>query len=64
MHGNLPAPVATMLEKKHGCFDAQPHNLHVISGKTDLDAVTAQVTLLCTEPDRTRKITSAHDTGT
>ena len=21
MHGNLPAPVAAMLERKHGCFD-------------------------------------------
>ena len=24
MQGNLPAPVAAMLEKKHGCFDAAP----------------------------------------
>jgi len=39
MHGNLPAPVAAMLEKKHGCFDAEPHDIHVISGETDLDAV-------------------------
>lgn len=39
MHGNLPVPVATMLEKKHGCFDDTPHDIHVISGKTDLDAV-------------------------
>ena len=43
MHGNLPAPVATMLEKKHGCFDGEPHDLHVISGETDLDAVVAQI---------------------
>ena len=39
MRGNLPAPVAAMLEKKHGCFDAEPHDLHVISEETDLDAV-------------------------
>jgi deoxyadenosine/deoxycytidine kinase len=39
MRGTLPAPVATMLEKKHGCFDAEPHDIHVISGETDLDAV-------------------------
>ena len=44
MHGNLPAPVAAMLEKKHGCFDAEPHDLHVISGETDLDAIVKEVT--------------------
>ena len=43
MRGNLPAPVAFMLEKKHGCFDAQPHDIHVISGETDLDSVVAQI---------------------
>ncbi len=47
MHGNLPAPVATMLEKKHGCFDAELHNLHVISGKSDLDEVCKVVLHLC-----------------
>ena len=39
MRGNLPAPVAAMLEKKHGCFDNEPHDIHVISGETDLDEV-------------------------
>ena len=39
MRGNLPAPVAAMLEEKHGCFDAEPHDIHVVSGETDLDAV-------------------------
>ena len=39
MRGNLPAPVATMLEKKHGCFDEQPCDIHVISGETDIDEV-------------------------
>jgi cytidylate kinase len=43
MHGNLPAPVAMMLEKKHGCFDGQPHDIHIVSGETDLDAVVAQI---------------------
>lgn len=43
MHGNLPAPVAAMLERKHGCFDAQPHDIHVISGETELDAVVGQI---------------------
>ena len=39
MRGNLPAPVAAMLEKKHCCFDAEPYDIHVISGETDLDEV-------------------------
>ena len=43
MRGNLPAPVAAMLEKKHGCFDEEPHDIHVVSGETDLDAVVAQI---------------------
>ena len=43
MHGNLPAPVAAMLEKKHGCFDTENHDIHVVSGETDLDVVVAQI---------------------
>ena len=43
MRGNLPAPVAAMLEKKHGCFDAEPHDIHVVSGETDLDAVVTKI---------------------
>ena len=43
MRGNLPAPVAAMLEKKHGCFDNEPHDMKVISGKTDLDAVVEKI---------------------
>ncbi len=37
MGGRLPAPVASMLERKHGCFDKAAHDFHVISGETDLD---------------------------
>ena len=43
MRGNLPAPVAAMLEKKHGCFDAELHDIHVVSGETDPDALLAQI---------------------
>ena len=43
MRGNLPAPVAAMLEKKHGCFDAEAYDIHVVSGETDLDAVVTQI---------------------
>lgn len=35
MGGMLPQPVAAMLERKHGCFDALPHHYHMISGETD-----------------------------
>ena len=39
MHNNLPAPVAAMLEQKHGCFDLEPHDIHVISDHTDIEDV-------------------------
>lgn len=29
MHGNLPAPVAAMLERKYGQFETQPHDLRI-----------------------------------
>lgn len=45
MCGNLPVPVAAMLEKKHGCFDSEAHEIHVISGETDLDEVCRQITM-------------------
>jgi shikimate kinase len=47
MRGNLPAPVAAMLEKKHGCFDTEPHDIHVVSGATELDDVLAQIERRC-----------------
>lgn len=43
MRGSLPAPVAAMLEKKHGCFDDTPCDIHIVSGETDLDSVIAQI---------------------
>jgi len=38
MNGNLPPPVAAMLEKKHGMFDDEPHDAHVESGKESMEA--------------------------
>jgi uncharacterized protein len=35
--------VAAMLEKKHGLFDSEPHDIHVISGKTDIASVVPQI---------------------
>ena len=43
MRGNLPAPVAAMLEKKHGCFDAESCDFRVISGETDLETVVEEI---------------------
>lgn len=37
MHGNLPAPVASMLERKYGQFEAVAYDLHV-----DTDTVSAE----------------------
>lgn len=42
MQGNLPAPVAAMLERNHGCFDSESHDFRMIAGETNIDA-------LCTE---------------
>lgn len=43
MHGNLPAPVAAMLERKHGCFDDVLHHIHVFSGETDFESIYAEI---------------------
>ena len=45
MRGNLPGPVAAMLEKKHGCFDTLPHDIHVISGETDMEVICNAIAL-------------------
>ena len=43
MHGNLPAPAAAMLERKHGCFDKELHDIHIISGRTSVDDVCRKI---------------------
>lgn len=43
MHGNLPASVADMLERKHGCFDSVDCDIHVRSGEGDLDEICLSV---------------------
>lgn len=43
MGGELPAPVAAMLEKKHGCFDHEAHDICVVSGQSDLDEVCVSI---------------------
>lgn len=39
MRGVLPPPVAQMLERKHGCFDGEPCDLRVHSGRPAADEV-------------------------
>ena len=39
MGGKLPAPVAAMLERNHGCFDAEPHHIHYRAGEMDPESV-------------------------
>lgn len=43
MHGELPQAVATMLEKKHGIFDAERNDLHVVSPLDDPEAICAYI---------------------
>ena len=43
MQGSLPAPVAAMLERKHGCFDKELHDIHIISGRTSVDDVCRKI---------------------
>lgn len=43
MNGALPAPVAGMLERKHGMFDNEPHHVHVKSGEMEPDAACEQI---------------------
>ncbi len=42
MHGNLPAPVAQMLEKKHGMFDGGTYDYR-------FDGVNGDAAILCAE---------------
>jgi len=39
MGGHLPPPVAAMLERKHGGFDLEPHDVHYCAETDDPQAV-------------------------
>ena len=43
MGGTLPQPVAAMLERNHGCFDQEPHHVHVRAEACDLDAACREI---------------------
>ena len=43
MRGALPAAVESMLEKKHGCFNDEAHDIHVVSGVSNMEDVCSSV---------------------
>ena len=43
MRGNLPKPVADMLERKHGMFDAGEYDLRVVSPDDDTDEICRRI---------------------
>lgn len=43
MGGALPPPVAAMLERKHGCFDREPHDVRMDSGVDSMEAVCGEI---------------------
>ena len=48
MHGNLPEPIKKMLANKHGCFDQETRDLHVVSEVDDLDVICEQIKTIMT----------------
>ena len=46
MGGTLPSPVAAMLERKHGCFDQMPHDVHMASGADGVEMVCERILAL------------------
>ena len=43
MHGNLPAPVAQMLEKKHGMFDGGMYDYRIDGANGDAASLCAEL---------------------
>ena len=46
MNGKLPPPVATMLEKKHGSFNAEKYDFHVDNVGNDISDVCDRIVAL------------------
>lgn len=46
MGGVLPPPVAAMLERKHGGFDQEPHDVRMASGVDSVEAVCEKILAL------------------
>lgn len=45
--GRLPDPVRTMLERRHGCFDSEPCEVHIVSGQNSAEDNCTAVLALC-----------------
>ncbi len=43
MGGTLPPPLAAALARKHGMFDAERHDLHIVSGEKEPEAACAEI---------------------
>ena len=43
MRGTLPPPVAAMLERKHGCFDREPHDVRIAGGGDSVEDICDQI---------------------
>lgn len=46
MHGNLPTPVAAMLERKYGQFESAAHDLRVDTDTASVEEVASEIRLL------------------
>ena len=46
MHGNLPAPVAAMLERKYGQFEAAAHDLRMDTDAVSVEEAASKIRLL------------------
>ncbi len=44
MQGNLPGPVAKMLENNHGCYSNEKADFHYIAGETKLEDILEFIT--------------------
>ncbi len=51
MGGKLPPPVAEMLARKHGTFDAEPCDLHLVSGEASPEAACADILSVCRQKE-------------
>lgn len=47
MNGNLPAPVAAMLERKHGAFDSEQRHLSFDTSRPDAEGIARAITEYC-----------------
>lgn len=47
MLGALPPTVEAMIERRHGSFDSEPHDLHIKNENYDVNSVCEQVLSLC-----------------